>query len=183
MRNNKFKTLIFVGFLAATASGCVGPALLAGSLVGPTAATVSTTAMMIKASETMTTTQWYDGIDSLDKNSDPAALRLARLQEAAREIESRIGVPVSPIEVEILATLYQARNADLETFARDRRLSRAQIEGALKTLREKGLVSMADRPGRSGGFEATMTTRAAMLGNPLEPARGGHPPVYVMAAE
>lgn len=168
-------------FLAAATSGCMGPALMAGTLVAPTAASVGTVAMAMKSGESMSQTRWYDGIERLDQN-DPAAIRLAKLQDAAREIEARIGVPVTTVEVEVLAKLYEARNGDLETFARDRRLTRAQIDSAVKALREKGLVSYADRPGRPGGYEVALAAKMAALGDPMDLGRNT-PPVFAMNDE
>ncbi len=181
MRNSAIK-LISVALVAVVTTGCA-ETLLVGSMVAPTAATGASVLMTAKTTETMATTRWYDGIDRLERD-DPAATRYARLQDAAREVEARLGIPVSPVEVEILAKLHEARNADLETFARDRRLTRAQIDTALKTLRAKGLISLMDAPSRPGGFAAVANDRALAIGNPLELVPGNtppeQPPVYVM---
>ncbi|MCW5830250.1 MAG: hypothetical protein KIT79_13150 [Deltaproteobacteria bacterium] len=164
-------------------AGCAESVIVASTLVAPTAATGASALMAMKTGETMRTTKWYDGIERFD-NQDAEAIRYARLQDAAREIESRMGVKVSPEEVDVLATLYRARNADLETFAKDRRLTRAQIDEALKMLRKKGLITVIDQPGRPGGFVAMATPKATALGDPMQLGRdpGESPPVFVMNA-
>ena len=162
--------------MAAAMTGCAGPVLV-GTMVAPTVASVSAVAMAAETGRVATQTKWYDGND-LDTN--PEAARLAKLEDAARDIEARTGIKVSPVEVDVLTKLYEARSADLGTFAKDRRLTRAQIDDAVKTLREKGLVSIVNTPSRAGGYEVTGTMKFAALGNPLELGREETPPVYAM---
>jgi len=164
------------GLMAAAMNGCAAP-MLVGAMAGPTVATVSTVAMAAETGRVASQTKWYDGNDF---DTNPEAVRQAKLEDAARDIEARTGIRVSPAEVEVLGKLYEARSADLRTFASDRRLTRAQIDDALKTLREKGLVSVTVNPGRPGGYEVTGTVKFAGLGNPLELGREDAPPVYAM---
>ncbi len=163
-------------------SGCAEAVLVTGTMAAPAVAAGSSLALAAKTGETMTTTKWYDGLDHYDRQ-DPAAVRYAKLQDAAREIEARFGIPVTPMEVEVLAKLYEAKNADLKTFAEDRRMSRTQITEAIRTLRAKGLVSVRDDSTRPGGYVAAPTGRALAFGHPLELGRepgAGQPPVFVL---
>jgi len=180
MNTGKITRLTMGALAALTLSACTGPMLMAGVMAAPTAATVSSVAMASVSAQTMGTTDWYDGLDPID-NKDPEQIRLAKLQDAARDLEVRLGVPLTVTEVQVLAKLYEAGNGDLETFARDRRLTRAQIENAVQALREKGLVSLVDRPGRAGGYEARLAMKVARLGHPLNTGRSDRPPVYAMA--
>ncbi len=181
------KKMNFIGLAMAVVmtTGCA-ETMLVGTMVAPSVAAGSSIAMAAKTGQTMATTKWYDGIDNLKKD-DPAAIRYAKLQDAARDIEARLGIPVSAVEVEVLAKLYEARNADLQTFAKDRRLTRAQIDEAVKTLRQKGLISVMTAPGRPGGFIAMATPMGTALGDPLNLGRDNgrdtppdSPPVFVM---
>ncbi len=161
---NKLPVPILAAASCLMLQACAGAELMvASTLVANPAATVVASSMVPVAAEATAKTGLFDGLNTPKQREDS----FAKLDSAAQEASARAGVELSRPEAVLLAVLSKNGQSGLREIARESRLTRAEVMGAIKRLESMHLIWIDHKVTDSGPFTAALTPIGADASAPF----------------